>query len=120
MNNDTSGRLRQQRVGDGVALVGYAAAPFTGGSSLALAAIGEGISMTGTLVEHTAKIQREGMTAENMASVAVDATFELLPKPLEAVVNKSKLDLPAKKILRAEINKINKVTSIAVKEEIEK
>ncbi len=106
-------------VGDGLALAGYIAAPFTGGSSLSLSAIGEGISITGAALEHGANIQREGMTSENISSVAVDAAFELLPKPLEAVVNKSNLDIPAKKIIRAEINKVNKATSMAVKEEVE-
>jgi RHS repeat-associated protein len=94
-------------IGDGVAIVGYAAAPFTGGSSLTISAVGEGLSLVGSTLEHSAKISDEGLTKENFTDIALDVTFELTPKPIEAIIEKTNLDIPIKKILKAQVNKFN-------------
>jgi len=107
-------------LGDGVAIVGYGAAPFTKGTSLSIAVVGEGISWLGKGIEHFGKIKRDGFTNENKVDIAVDAVFEIAPAPIELIIKKSNIDKPAKKILKAEVNKLNYGVEKAVEHQKEK
>jgi len=103
-------------VGDGVAAVGYAAAPFTEGASLVVAGVGEIISLVGAVIEHSAKVSKDGFTQDNVTDITIDAAFELAPVPLEMVIKKTNLDAPSKKILKAQVNKVNLATEFGVKQ----
>ncbi|NNV55081.1 hypothetical protein GD597_06400 [Panacibacter sp. KCS-6] len=103
-------------IGDGVAAVGYLAAPFTEGATLSIAGIGEGISKGGSILEYSARIKREGLTNEIKTELAVDAVFELAPVPFEMVIKKTNLDESAKKILKAQVGKTNLLINYSVKE----
>jgi RHS repeat-associated protein len=93
-------------VGDGIAAIGYAAAPFTGGESLIVAGIGEGVSLVGTSMEHSAKFSKDGATAENLTDLGIDAVFEVAPAPIEIAIKGSGFDKVTKKVLKAEVNKV--------------
>lgn len=103
-----------QKIGDGVALVGYGAAPFTEGASLSIAVVGEGISGVGTVVENVAKFSDEGATSENIIDAAVDIGFEILPAQVEKAIEKTNLDKSTKNMLKAEVGKVTKATEHAV------
>lgn len=89
-------------------------------ASLTIAAAGEGVSAIGSAIEHSAKIANEGLTKDNVSDIAFDAAFELTPKPVEMIIEKSKLDVPAKKILKAQVNKINLAVELSVEQAKEK
>jgi len=106
-------------IGDGIATVGYVAAPFTEGASLTLSAVGEGISLTGKAITNAANFEESGATTENMVDLGVDVLIELAPLPLENVVKKSNLDDVSKKIIRSEIGKVKQTGEYVIKKEIE-
>ena len=103
-----------KKTGDAIAAIGYLAAPFTEGASLSLSAIGEVVSVAGSAVEHSAKLADEGLTKDNVSDIAVDVLFEVAPKPVEIIIEKTKLETPIKKILKAEVNKINLAVDVTV------
>ena len=106
-------------VGDGIATVGYAAAPFTEGASLTVAAVGEGIAVTGKVITNAAKFEESGVTTENMLDLGVDVLIEVAPLPLENAVKKSNIDDVAKKVVRSEIGKVKQASEYVAKEKIE-
>jgi RHS repeat-associated protein len=107
-------------IGDGIAAVGYVAAPFTEGASLLLSGVGEVISLIGSAMEHSAEVSKDGLTNENVTAIAVDAVFELAPVPLEIAIKRTNLDEPAKKILKAQVNKVNMGVEFGVNQSKEK
>jgi hypothetical protein len=101
-------------VGDVIATVGYVAAPFTGGSSLVLAGVGEGISVAGKVIKDAAEVSDEGLTPKTITDITIDAAFEIVPAPIEQVIKKSNLDEPAKMILKTQLGKLKLGTEKAV------
>jgi RHS repeat-associated protein len=93
-------------VGDGIAAIGYVAAPFTGGESLIVAGIGEGISLLGSSLDHYAKFSKDGATKANLTDLWVDVAFVLAPAPLEIAITGSGFDKVTKNVVKAEVNKV--------------
>ncbi|HMS70449.1 MAG TPA: RHS repeat-associated core domain-containing protein, partial [Saprospiraceae bacterium] len=106
-------------VGDGIAAIGYVAAPFTEGASLVVAGVGEGVSLGGKAITNSANFEESGATTKNMVNLGVDLVTVLAPLPLENLVKKSNLDDVSKKIIRSEIGKVTQTTEFVVKKEIE-
>jgi RHS repeat-associated protein len=106
-------------VGDGIAAAGYFAAPFTEGTSLVVAGVGEGISLGGKAITNAINIEESGATSQNLVNLGVDIVAELAPLPLENLVKKSNLDDASKKIIRAEIGKLKQVSEYVIKKEID-
>ena len=105
--------------GDGIATVGYVAAPFTEGASLTVSAVGEGISLTGKAITNAAKFEESGATNENVVDLGIDVLIELAPTPLEGAVKKSSLDDLSKDIIKSEIGKVKQGTGYGIKKEVE-
>jgi RHS repeat-associated protein len=107
-------------IGDGIAAVGYVAAPFTEGASLVVAGVGEGISLGGKAITNAVNFEESGVTKENLINLGVDLGTEILPLPLENAINKSNLDDVTKKILKSEVGKVKQTTEMGVKHAIQK
>ncbi len=105
--------------GDVIAAAGYVAAPFTEGASLTVALVGEGISVAGLFIEHSARVSRDGFSSENVTGIAVDAAFETAPAPVEAVLKRAQFEDPVKKLIKAQINKVNMGVEYGVKQNLQ-
>lgn len=114
-------------VGDGIAAVGYAFAPFTDGVSLGIAAIGEGIALGGKVITNAVNFEESGMTKDNFTNLGVDVALELAPKPLENALKKANLDqivrntdpTPITNMVQSSIGKVKLTTDYVVKKQLE-
>jgi hypothetical protein len=115
------------KVGDGIAAVGYVAAPFTEGASLGIAAIGEGIALGGKVITNAVNFEESGMTKDNFTNLGVDVALELAPKPLENALKKANLDqivrntdpTPITNMVQSSIGKVKLTTDYVVKKQLE-
>ncbi len=110
---------KMEGIGDGISATGLSLTPIAPEIGVPLTTIGEALSLTGAAIEIGSNIRDEGLTKENAVDIGVEATFELLPKPFEAGLDKLGLDKLTKQAVESRVNLVNMAAEKAAEHTIE-